>query len=69
MVSDEFHTPAALPREKNPVSVEYEAGWASEPVWTVLKSLLPLPGFEPQTVPPTASPIPTTLSLLRLIIV
>ena len=69
MVSGEFHTPAALPREKNPVSVEWEAGWAPEPVWTVLKSLLSLPGFEPRTVQPTASRIPTALSLLRLIIV
>jgi hypothetical protein len=39
------------PREKVPVSILQETGWALEPVWTVLgkrKSLLP--GFETRTV-------------------
>jgi hypothetical protein len=34
-VSGQHHAPAALyPRERTPVPIVQEAGWASEPVWT-----------------------------------
>jgi hypothetical protein len=34
-VNDQLHDPAALTPEKElPVPIEYEAGWAPEPVWT-----------------------------------
>jgi len=34
-VSGQFHAPAALPPEKEPlVPIGCEAGWAAEPVWT-----------------------------------
>jgi hypothetical protein len=40
------------PREKTLVPIEREAAWAPEPCWTFggQKNLLPLPGFEFQTV-------------------
>ena len=48
-------TPRPLyPREKKPVLVVYEAGWALRAVWTGAENLAP-PGFDPQTVPPVAS--------------
>jgi hypothetical protein len=31
---DQRHAPTAFPRERDPVSVIWEAGWAPEPVWT-----------------------------------
>jgi hypothetical protein len=35
-VIGQLHAPAALPPGKEPpVSIEYEDGWASEPVWTL----------------------------------
>jgi hypothetical protein len=35
VVSGQRHAPAALkPRERIPVPIVQEAGWASEPVWT-----------------------------------
>jgi hypothetical protein len=34
-VSSQLHAPAALPPGTElPVPIEYEAGWAPEPVWT-----------------------------------
>ena len=30
--SGQFHVQPALPQGKNPVPIEYEAGWAPEPV-------------------------------------
>jgi hypothetical protein len=33
--NDQLHAPAVLPtRKEPPVSIENEAGWAPEPVWT-----------------------------------
>ena len=44
-------TPRPLyPQEKDPVPIVYEAGWASDPVWSS-----PPPGLDPQTVQPVAS--------------
>jgi hypothetical protein len=44
-MNGQLHAPAALPAEKqHPLPIEYEAGWASEPVWTLcrrVKSLSP----------------------------
>jgi hypothetical protein len=38
-VGDQFHVPVALPLGKvTPVHTDQEAGWASEPVWTLLWS-------------------------------
>jgi hypothetical protein len=33
VLSGELYAPAASPQEKNPVPIEYEAGWTREPVW------------------------------------
>jgi hypothetical protein len=33
-MSDQFHAQAALPLEKVPVPIKYEAGWIPEPDWT-----------------------------------
>jgi hypothetical protein len=33
MLSGELYAPAVSPQEKNPVPIEYEAGWTREPVW------------------------------------
>jgi hypothetical protein len=33
--SGQFHAPVALPPVKSRVPIWYEAGWASEPVWTL----------------------------------
>jgi hypothetical protein len=43
------------PRERDPVSIVYEAGWATGPVWTGTENLIPPPGFDPRTVQPVAS--------------
>jgi hypothetical protein len=50
-VTGQLHVPAALPREKNPGTVEQEAAWVSEHVWTFWrqKHIFPLPGLEPRT--------------------
>jgi len=45
-------TPRPLCRpERNPVPIEYEAGWAPKPVWAFRRAeeYLLLLGFEPQT--------------------
>jgi hypothetical protein len=36
--SDQFHARAALPLGNNPVPIDWEAGWVSELVWTVLEN-------------------------------
>jgi hypothetical protein len=52
-VSGEFHSPAALHQGKQPqVPIGYEAGWAPEPVFTLI-DILPLPGIELQPVSPS----------------
>jgi hypothetical protein len=43
------------PRERHPVPIVQEAGWASGPVWTGAENLAPLPGFDPRTVHAVAS--------------
>jgi hypothetical protein len=51
-ISGPLHDPTAL----LPVGIDHEAGWAPELVWHFgeEKHILPLPGFEPQTVQPEA---------------
>jgi hypothetical protein len=46
--------PHDVPAALSPVLVVQEAGWASRPVWTARKILLP-PAFDPRTVQPVAS--------------
>ena len=41
------------PRERDPISIVLEDGWAPGPVWTGMKNLAP-PGFDPHTVQPVA---------------
>jgi len=38
-VGGQRHAPAVLPRGKDPVPIVKEAGWASEPFWTVVENL------------------------------
>ena len=38
-VGGQLHAPAALPRERDPVPIVYEAGWAPGPVWTGAENL------------------------------
>jgi hypothetical protein len=46
-VSGQLHVPAVLPPGKEPpVPIGYEAGWAPEPVWTMWRKFLTLPGLE-----------------------
>jgi len=47
-VSGQLHAPVAWLPGKNPVAVEWEAGWASEPVWASCKRgrFLALPRLE-----------------------
>ena len=40
-VGGQRHAPAALPPEKDPVSVVQEAGWTPGPVWTGAENLAP----------------------------
>jgi hypothetical protein len=42
------------PRERDPVPIVQEAGWAPGPVWTAAENLA-LAGFDPRTVQPVAS--------------
>jgi hypothetical protein len=42
------------PRERDPVPIVQEAGWAPGAVWTAAENLAP-PGFDPRTVQPVAS--------------
>ena len=38
-VGGQHHAPAAYTRERDPVPIVYEAGWAPGPVWTGAKNL------------------------------
>jgi hypothetical protein len=40
-VGGQLHAPGALPRERDPVSIVQEAGWAPGPVWTDAENLAP----------------------------
>jgi hypothetical protein len=40
-VGGQRHAPAALSRERDPVPIVQEAGWAPGPVWTAAKYLAP----------------------------
>jgi hypothetical protein len=42
-------------RERDPVHILQEAGWAPGPVWTGAENLAPLTGLDPRTVQPVAS--------------
>jgi len=44
----------ALPRERDPVPIVQEAGWASRSVWMGAENL-PQPGFVSQTIQPVSS--------------
>ena len=46
------------PRERNPVLIIQEAGWAPGPVWTGVKIIFPPPGFDHRAI----ESIPTELS-------
>ena len=49
-------TPRPLyPRERYPVPIVQEAGWAPGPVWTDAENLAPPPGFDSRTVQPVVS--------------
>ena len=49
-------TPWSLyPRDRDPVPIVYEAGWALGPVWTGAENLSPPLGFDPRTVKLVAS--------------
>jgi hypothetical protein len=41
-------------RERDPVPIVYEAGWASGHVWTGAETPPPPQGFDPRTVQPVA---------------
>ena len=43
------------PRERDPVTIVQEAGWAQGLVWTGWGKSRPPPGFSPWTVQPVAS--------------
>jgi len=53
-MSGQLHVQYALPQDRTPVPTEQRAGWAPEPVWTVLEKGKPLvrtvPVFEPRPV-------------------
>ena len=43
-VSGQIDNQPALPQETNPVPIECEAGWAQEPIWTILEMItFPVP--------------------------
>jgi hypothetical protein len=47
-VSDQFHAPSALsPGKKLQVHIEYEGGWASQPVWTLWRRENRTPAVQP----------------------
>ena len=62
MVSGQQHAPAALYlREKDPVPILQQAGWATGPVWTRRKNLVPT-GIRFRNLQPSSSvAIPTEL--------
>jgi hypothetical protein len=50
-----LHAPAALPRgEVAAVSIEEEAGWTPEPIWTLWRKNLVLPRIRTPAVQPVA---------------
>ena len=53
---DKLHISAILTMERTLVPMEQEAGWSLEPVWAILENRNPLPGFEPRTIRPIATP-------------
>ena len=53
-VGGQRHAPAALPPGKDPVPIEWEAGWAPGPVWTGAENLAPT-RIRSRTVQPVAS--------------
>jgi hypothetical protein len=54
MVGGQRQAPGPLyPREREPIPIVQETGWASGPVWMCLEYLAP-PGFEPRTLQPVA---------------
>ena len=54
-VGGQCHSPANLPRERDPVPIVLEAGWALGTVWTGAENLAPPTGFNPWTIQPIAS--------------
>jgi hypothetical protein len=40
-VGGQLHAPALLPRERDPVPILQEAGWAPGPVWMAAENLAP----------------------------
>jgi hypothetical protein len=52
----QHHTPAALLREGDTVTIAREAGWVPGAVWKGTEKLAhPQPGFDPRTAQPEAS--------------
>jgi hypothetical protein len=64
-VSSQFHTSAALYLEKElPIHTEQEAGWAPEPIWTLVESILAAPdclGHDLAIVPSLLSWLPCSI--------
>jgi hypothetical protein len=60
-VGGEGHVPANLPRERDPVPILQEAGWAALSVWAGEENRN-LRGFDPRTVQANRVAIPTELS-------
>jgi hypothetical protein len=52
---DQRHPLPLYPREREPVPIFREAGWALGPYWTVMENLAHPPGFVSRTVQPVAS--------------
>ena len=46
-VGGQHHAPALYPRERDPVPIEEEGGWASGPGWTGTEDLAPHRGSNP----------------------
>lgn len=64
-VGGQGHTPAALPRQRYPVSIVQLAGWVTGPVWKGYggEKILLLPsGFEPGILQHLATALPRSLS-------
>ena len=53
-VGGRCHATAAL-HPVRPGTTVYEARWATQSVWTGVENLVPVQGFDPQTVQPVAS--------------
>jgi hypothetical protein len=48
IVGDQCHALAAFPRERNPLPIIQNNGWASGPIWTGAENLVPT-GFGPSS--------------------